>query len=89
MISLWIFIFAVTLGSLIDFLYVADEDGYDSARGVIFAVVYLAGLIIIRPVFNKLKYVLYHKETVIDFERQKNQGRKVNYQNSVTENQKL
>ena len=86
MMSLWILIFSIALGALIDFLYIANEDGYDSARGVIFAAVYLAGLILLKPFFNKLKYVLYHRDTVIDFERQKNQGRKVNYQNSITEN---
>lgn len=72
-LSLLIYIFSIVLASLIQVLYVEDMD-YNQDKAFGFGGVYLVVYMLLRPFFNKAKYVMYFHEKEIKMPSQPNEG---------------
>lgn len=72
-LSLLIYVFSIVLFTCLDFRFIIGINPqmmYTSKRAVIFAAVYLAALIVLRPLFNKIKYALDFKGTSLPNDEQ-------------------
>jgi hypothetical protein len=68
LLSLFIYVFSIVLSSLVHLVYVAgSQSDYVLSKDVIvaYALIYLACLLVLRPLMNKMQYGLYMQYAVI------------------------